>query len=31
VEKLFSVPDIAGRFEELVGYDLYEYILKSKG
>jgi len=31
VEKLFSVPDIAGRFEELVGYDLYDYILKRKG
>jgi len=31
VEKLFSVPDIAGRFEERVGYDLYEYILKHKG
>ncbi len=31
VEKLFSVPDMADRFEELVGYDLYEYILKQKG
>ncbi len=31
VEKLFSVPDIAGRFDELVGYDLYENILKRKG
>lgn len=30
VEKLFSVPDIAGRFEESVGYDLYEKILKRK-
>lgn len=31
IEKLFSVPDMADRFEELVGYDLYEYILKLKG
>lgn len=31
VEKLFSVPDMADRFEELVGYDLYEYILKLNG
>lgn len=31
IEKLFSVPDMADRFEELVGYDLYEYILKQKG
>ena len=31
VEKLFSVPDIADRFQELVGYDLYESILKRKG
>jgi len=31
VEKLFSVPDIAGRIEEAVGYDLYENILKRKG
>ncbi|HPO02582.1 MAG TPA: ROK family transcriptional regulator [Treponemataceae bacterium] len=31
VEKLFSVPDIADRFQEMVGYDLYEYILKRKG
>ena len=30
VEKLFSVPDIADRFQELVGYDLYEYILARK-
>jgi predicted NBD/HSP70 family sugar kinase len=31
VEKLFSVPDIADRFQELVGYDLYEQILNRKG
>jgi len=31
VEKLFSVPDIADRFQELVGYDLYSRILDSKG
>ena len=31
LEKLFSVPDMADRFEELVGYDLYEYILRQKG
>jgi predicted NBD/HSP70 family sugar kinase len=34
VEKLFSVPDVADRFQELVGYDLYEHILgvhSSKG
>ena len=31
VEKLFSVPDIADRFQELVGFDLYEQILKRKG
>ena len=31
VEKLFSVPDVADRFQELVGYDLYEHILKQKG
>ena len=27
VEKLFSVPDVADRFQELVGYDLYEHVL----
>lgn len=27
VEKLFSVPDVADRFLELVGYDLYEHVL----
>jgi len=31
VEKLFSVPDVADRFREMVGYDLYEHILKQKG
>ncbi len=31
IEKLFSVPDVADRFQELVGYDLYEQILKRKG
>lgn len=31
VEKLFSVPDVADRFQELVGYDLYELILARKG
>lgn len=31
VEKLFSVPDMADRYEELVGYDLYEFILHLKG
>lgn len=31
VEKLFSVPDVADRFQELVGYDLYERILAKKG
>ncbi|HHU35851.1 MAG TPA: ROK family transcriptional regulator [Treponema sp.] len=31
IEKLFSVPDMADRFQELVGYDLYEYILTLKG
>ncbi len=31
VEKLFSVPDMADRFDELVGYDLYERILSRKG
>jgi len=31
VEKLFSVPDVADRFQELVGYDLFEHILKLKG
>lgn len=31
VEKLFSVPDIADRFQEIVGYDLYEQILNQKG
>jgi len=31
VEKLFSIPDIADRFQERVGYDLYEEILKRKG
>lgn len=31
VEKLFSVPDIADRFQELVGYDLYEHIAATKG
>jgi len=30
VDKLFSVPDMADRFEELVGYDLYERILERK-
>ena len=30
VEKLFSVPDVADRFQEVVGYDLYEQILKRK-
>lgn len=31
VEKLFAVPDIADRFQEVVGYDLYEQILGRKG
>ncbi len=31
VEKLFSVPDIADRFQELVGFDLYERITAGKG
>lgn len=31
VEKLFSVPDLADRFEEMVGYDLYEHTLRRKG
>lgn len=31
IEKLFSVPDVADRFQELVGYDLYESILGRKG
>lgn len=31
IEKLFSVPDVADRFRELVGFDLYELILKRKG
>ncbi len=31
VEKLFSVPDIADRFQELVGFDLYEHIIAAKG
>lgn len=31
IEKLFSVPDMADRFDELVGYDLYERILSRKG
>jgi len=31
VEKLFSVPDIADRFQELVGFDLYEQILNHRG
>ena len=31
VEKLFSVPDIADRFQELVGFDLYERIIAAKG
>jgi len=31
VEKLFSVPDVADRFQELVGYDLYELILGRRG
>ncbi len=31
VEKLFSVPDIADRFQELVGFDLYEQILGNRG
>ncbi len=31
VEKLFSVPDMADRFQELVGYDLYERILAGRG
>ncbi len=30
VEKLFSVPDVADRFQEIVGYDLYEQILNRK-
>ncbi len=30
VEKLFSVPDMADRFQELVGYDLYERVLEGK-
>lgn len=29
VEKLFSIPDVADRFHELVGYDLFERILRS--
>ncbi len=31
VEKLFSVPDVADRFHELVGYDLFETILERRG
>jgi hypothetical protein len=29
--KLFAVPDLADRFQEVVGYDLYEQILGRKG
>jgi predicted NBD/HSP70 family sugar kinase len=31
VEKLFSVPDVADRFQEMVGFDLYDHILNLKG
>lgn len=30
VEKLFSVPDIADRFQEVVGYDLFDRILTGR-